>query len=196
MRNEDVRSKKIVFLSSCLLNTHNKTKGGARFGGFWKEFMDVLAKYDVGIQQIDCPEVIYMGVQRWDMTKNLYDNVGFRRHCRAIAEHNADYMESYRQAGYGTVAFLVCNGSPTCGYDLTSYDEDWGGDTNVPFAYDDALAPGMGVFVEEMHEAIRARGLDLPRFFGVGLDDLATPLEAILKDVETFMESVMEGRAQ
>jgi len=173
------------------LNTHNKTKGGARFGGFWKEFVDVLYQYDLGMQQIDCPEVIYMGVQRWDMTKNLYDNVGFRRHCREIAEHNADYMECYRQAGYRTVAFLVCNGSPTCGYDMTSYHEDWGGDTNVAFAYDEALVPGMGVFVEEMHQTIEARGLELPPFFGVSLDDLGTPMEEILEDFKAFMESVV-----
>ena len=196
MRNEDCRSKEVVFLSSCLLNTHNKTKGGARFPGFWKDFMDVLGEYGVGIQQIDCPEVMYMGVQRWDMTKNLYDNVGFRRHCRKLAEHNADYMESYKQVGYRTVAFLVCNGSPTCGYDLTAYDDNWGGDTNAAFAYEDALVPGMGVFVEEMHKAIEARGFELPPFFGVGLDVMATPLDDILRDFKIFMESATGRTSQ
>lgn len=191
MRNEDARSKKIVFVSNCLLNTNNKVKGLARYGGFCKPFIDVLAEYDVGVQQIDCPETLYLGIQRWYHTKNLYDNVGFRRFCRGIAERNVDYMESYKQSGYETVAFLVCNGSPTCGYDLTSYDEDWGGNTNVPHEYSDALVPGMGILIEELHEAIEARGLAIPPFLGVNLDDLAVPMEDILRDFRVFMKAVM-----
>ena len=193
MRHEDARSKKVVFVSSCLLNTNNKVKELARYGGFCSEFIDVLAEYDVGIQQIDCPETLYLGIDRWYHTKNLYDNVGFRRFCRQIAEHNVDYMESYAKARYDTVAFLVCNGSPSCGYDLTSHDEDWGGNPNVPHEYGDALVPGMGVLIEEIHAAIERRGLKLPPFFGMSLDDLSTPLEDSLKDLRAFMKSVMAG---
>lgn len=76
---DDARSKKIVFVSNCLLNTNNKVKELARYGGFCKDVMDVLASYDVGVQQMDCPETLYLGIQRWYHTKNLYDNVGFRR---------------------------------------------------------------------------------------------------------------------
>ena len=94
---DDARSKKIVFVSNCLLNTNNKVKELARYGGFCKDVMDVLASYDVGVQQMDCPETLYLGIQRWYHTKNLYDNVGFRRFCREMAERTVDYMECYRQ---------------------------------------------------------------------------------------------------
>ena len=60
----DNRSKKIVFCSSCLLNTNNKVLPLARYGGFSKEFIDILAKYDLGVQQMDCPETLYLGIQR------------------------------------------------------------------------------------------------------------------------------------
>ena len=193
MRNEDARSKRIVFVSSCLLNTNNKVKELARYGGFCREFIDVLSEYDVGIQQIDCPETLYLGIERWYHTKNLYDNVGFRRFCRGIAERNVDYMESYKKSRYQTVAFLVCNGSPSCGYDLTSYDEDWGGNPNVPHEYSDALVPGMGVLTEEIHEAIQARSLEVPPFFGLNLDDLSVPLADILQDLRGFLRSVTRG---
>ncbi len=56
----DNRSKKIVFCSSCLLNTNNKVLPLARYGGFSKEFIDILAKYDLGVQQMDCPETLYL----------------------------------------------------------------------------------------------------------------------------------------
>ena len=116
----DARSKKIVFCSSCLLNTNNKVLDLARYGGFSKEFIDILAKYDLGVQQMDCPETLYLGIQRWQHTKNLYDNVGFRRHCRQVAEKEVDYMYSYMQMDYATVAVLCCDGSPTCGCGITS----------------------------------------------------------------------------
>lgn len=191
MHIDDARSKKIVFVSNCLLNTNNKVRELARYGGFCKEVLDVLASYDVGVQQMDCPETLYLGIQRWYHTKNLYDNVGFRRFCREMSEHTVDYMESYRQVGFQTVAFLVCNGSPTCGYDLTSYDENWGGNANKALEYNDALTPGMGVLIEELHKAIQARGLELPPFYGLSLDDTSTPIEEIISGFKAFMDGVM-----
>ena len=191
MRNEDARSKKIVFVSNCLLNTNNKVRELARYGGFCKEVFDVLAEYDVGVQQMDCPETLYLGIQRWYHTKNLYDNVGFRRFCHEMSERTVDYMESYKQVGYKTVAFLVCNGSPTCGYDVTSYNADWGGNANVGFEYNDSIVPGMGVLIEEIHKSIKARGLEVPPFFGLSLDDASVPLEEILADFKAFMAKAM-----
>ncbi len=194
MHIDDARSKKIVFVSNCLLNTNNKVRELARYGGFCKEVLDVLASYDVGVQQMDCPETLYLGIQRWYHTKNLYDNVGFRRFCRELSERTVDYMESYRQVGFQTVAFLVCNGSPTCGYDLTSYDENWGGNANKALEYNDALVPGMGVLIEELHKAIQARGLELPPFYGLSLDDTSTPIEEILSGFRAFMDGVMRAQ--
>ena len=81
-RRDDNRSKKVIFVSSCLLNTNNKVKGLARYPGMCKEVFDTLYENDLGIQQMDCPETLYIGIQRWWHTKNLYDNVGFRRQCR------------------------------------------------------------------------------------------------------------------
>ena len=109
LQREDSRSKKIIFVSSCLLNTNNKVRDLARYGGFSLDVVKILHKYDLGMQQMDCPETLYLGIQRWQHTKNLYDNVGFRRFCRQIAVRNVDYMESYVQMGYQTVAVLSCN---------------------------------------------------------------------------------------
>ena len=75
-RRDDARGKKIVFVSSCLLNTNNKVKGLARYSGMCREVFDTLCDNGLGIQQMDCPETLYLGIQRWWYTKNLYD-------CRA-----------------------------------------------------------------------------------------------------------------
>ena len=70
-RRDDARSKKIIFVSSCLLNTNNKVKGLARYPGMCKEVFDTLNKYGLGINQMDCPETLYLGISRWFHTKNL-----------------------------------------------------------------------------------------------------------------------------
>ena len=114
-RMKDARSGKIIFVSSCLLNTNNKVKGLARYPGLCKDVFDTLEKYGLGIMQMQCPETLYLGIQRWWATKNLYDKLGFRTFCRTLARQIADYMEAYVQAGYETVAVLSCDGSPTCG---------------------------------------------------------------------------------
>ena len=122
-RRDDARGKKIVFVSSCLLNTNNKVKGLARYSGMCREVFDTLCDNGLGIQQMDCPETLYLGIQRWWYTKNLYDCRGFRDHCRELAERSVTYMEEYAREGYKVVAVLSCDGSPTCGVTITSYDK-------------------------------------------------------------------------
>ena len=72
-RKEDKRGKKIIFVSSCLMNTNNKVCGLARYSGMCREVFDTLCDNGLGIQQMDCPETLYLGIQRWWYTKNLYD---------------------------------------------------------------------------------------------------------------------------
>jgi predicted secreted protein len=188
---EDCRSKKIVFVSSCLLNTNNKVLALARYGGFSLEFVELLHKYDLGMQQMDCPETLYLGIQRWWCTKNLYDNVGFRKHCREIARRNVDYMVCYEQMGYQTVAVLSCNGSPTCGVDLTSFSEEWGGPPQA-LDYGEALVEGAGVFIEELRKEIHERGVKMPPFYGLNLDEPSKPFEQILAEFEEYIKGLLE----
>ena len=192
LQREDSRSKKIIFVSSCLLNTNNKVRDLARYGGFSLDVVKILHKYDLGMQQMDCPETLYLGIQRWQHTKNLYDNVGFRRFCRQIAVRNVDYMESYVQMGYQTVAVLSCNGSPTCGVTLTSHNDDWGGPPK-DLDYGDALVEGTGVFIEELQKEIMERGILIPPFYGLNLDEPAKPFEKILSEFEQFIADLMEA---
>lgn len=188
-RFDDNRSKKIIFVSSCLLNTNNKVRGLARYPGMCKEVFDTLHRHDLGIQQMDCPETLYIGINRWWYTKNLYDNHGFRTHCRECAERAVTYMEEYKRAGYKTVGVLSCDGSPTCGVSITSYDENWGG-SPVDLEYNDAIIEGQGVYIEELQKAIKDRGLEVPPFYGLALDDESVDMDEILADFEAFIVSI------
>ncbi len=188
-RFDDSRSKKIIFVSSCLLNANNKVKGLARYPGLCKEVMDTLYEYDLGVQQMDCPETLYLGVQRWWHTKNLYDSRGFRNHCREIAERVTTYVEEYQREGYKVVGILSSNGSPTCGVTVTCYDETWGGS---PFDLKNVsnLAEGPGVYIEELEKAIKERGVDIPPFYGLALDDESADLDTIIKDFKAYVAEI------
>ena len=188
-RHEDARSKKIIFVSSCLLNTNNTVKGLARYPGMCKEVFDTLYDNDLGIQQMHCPETLYLGIQRWWHTKNLYDNHGFRAFCRELARDVVTYMEEYQREGYKTVAVLSCDGSPTCGVTVTSWDESWGG-SPVELDYGAALVEGSGVYIEELRKEIETRSIPMPPFYGLALDDASADMDKIIGDFRAFIKEI------
>lgn len=188
-RMQDARGEKIVFAANCLLNTNNKVLGLARYSGMCKEVVETLNEYGLGINQMDCPETLYLGIQRWWHTQNLYDNVGFRRHCREIAQRVCDYMENYEKVGYEVVAILGCDGSPCCGVSITGFDRKWGGPP-ADLSFNDAIAEGQGVFIEELKEEIEDRGLLMPPFYGLALDDESADMNKILADFNEFIKGV------
>ena len=183
-RNEDDRSKKIVFVSNCLLNANNKVMEFARYPGMFTEVVQTLDKYGIGLLQMPCPEVLYMGNQRWWHSRNLYDNAGFRRFCRTLAKQMADYMENYAIVGYDVVAVLVCDGSPTCGVTVPSHYENGGGHPAEP---ERSLRRGPGVYTQELLAAVEARGITMPPVYGLKMDDREKTNDQILAEFEAFI---------
>lgn len=189
-RKEDNRGKKSVFVASCLMNTNNKVMGLARYSGMCKEVFDILADYGLGINQMQCPETLYLGINRWWQTKNLYDSYGFRSFCRDLAKQVVTYMVEYERQGYETVAILGCDGSPTCGVSITSWDEEWGG-SPADFDYNKAIVEGSGVYIEELKKEMEERGVKVPPFYGLALDDESADMDTILSDFKKFIEGIM-----
>lgn len=185
-RNEDERSKKIVFVSNCLLNANNKVMEFARYPGMFTEVVQTLDKYGIGLIQMPCPEVLHMGNQRWWHSRNLYDNAGFRRFCRTLAEQMADYMENYAIVGYDVVAVLVCDGSPTCGVTVHSHYENGGGHPAEP---ERSLREGPGVYTQELLAAVEARGLEMPPVYGLKMDDRDKTNRQILAEFDAFIRA-------
>ena len=183
-RNEDARSKRIVFVSNCVLNANNKVREFARYPGMFFEIVSTLNKYGVGVQQMPCPETLYMGNQRWWNARNLYDNAGFRRFCRELARQTADYLENYQIIGYQSVAILVCDGSPTCGYNISSYYENGGGHPAEPVR---RLESRPGVYTEELLREAKSRGIELPPVYGLPMDDRERSNEQIIADFDRFI---------
>ena len=183
-RNKDERSGKIVFVSNCLLNANNKVLEFARYPGMFSEIVKILDKYGLGLQQMPCPETLYMGNQRWWHARNLYDNAGFRRFCRELAEQTVDYLQNYQIVGYHSVAILVCDGSPTCGYNISSHYENGGGHPAEPVR---SLKEMPGVFTEELMNAAKDRRVELPPIYGLPMDNRDKTNQEIIADFEQFI---------
>lgn len=188
-RNQDNRSKKVAFVSSCLLNANNKVLGLSRYKGVCKEVLEVLMENDYGILQMPCPETLYLGVNRWWATKNVYACYCFTLHCNNLAKQMVNYMTGYEKAEYETPIILACDGSPSCGYNLTSFHKDWGGEP-AELKFEKTLVKGMGVFIEQLTLEIEKEGIKKPTFYGLSLDDITTPYEKIIDDFKDFVSKI------
>lgn len=191
MRNEDARSKRIVLVSSCVLNGNNKVQELSCYPGACKPIIELLMEYDIGIMQMDCPETLYLGITRWSATKNLYDTPGYRRHCRKLAQKQADYIQCYYDAGYEVVAIFWINGSPSCGCGITCFDERWGG-TPMDMGDDSTFVEGDGVFVEEFMKELEERQMQKPYNYGLDLEDMSVSIETICSKLKDFLEKRKE----
>lgn len=185
LHQEDSRSGKIIFLSNCLLCASNKVREFARYPGMFTQVVETLDRFGIGVIQMPCPEVLYMGNQRWWNSRNLYDNVGFRRFCRSLTVQMVDYIQNYEIMGYQVVGVLVCNGSPTCGLTLSSYCEDWGG---RPKEIPRTLVEKPGIYTEELLKEIQERGIKMPPFYGLTMDDRTKSEAALLEEFESFIK--------
>ena len=178
----DRRSEKILLLSHCCLNQNAKVRGIAEYPGAIRPLVELLLEHGVGIYQMPCPEMTYLGNMRWGQVKDQYNNPMFRRHCHRLAEVIVDQVENYRQCGYQILGFVMMDGSPVCGLNQTPRPKDravmWGGMSwYVP---ESEYAPGKGNFCEVLQEELGRRGLDdIPFVASPEFDEVGTMEEAL-----------------
>ncbi len=146
LKNHSIKDKrffKIVVVSHCILNQNSRVFGRAYYKGMLREIIDQLRDFEVGVIQMPCPELTYAGLRRKMKTKEEYDTVSFRRHCRKIAFEVVDQIEEYLNSGFRVLAILGIDGSPTCG--VEEIDSD--------------LTKGSGIFIEELRSELEKRKL-------------------------------------
>ncbi|HOG48535.1 MAG TPA: hypothetical protein PLJ35_17150 [Anaerolineae bacterium] len=185
----DKRSERVIFLSHCILNQNAKVRGIAAHPGAVVPLVQLLLEQGVGMYQMPCPEMAYLGNMRWGAVKDQYHNPMFRRHCRRLAEEVVDAVENYRQCGYQVLGFVMMDGSPVCGLNRTPRPKDpnvlWGG--MAWYVPESVYAPGKGNFCEILQEELQRRGqgnlpfVASPEFDEVGtLDEALSQVKALL----------------
>ena len=158
----DARSGRLMFLSHCILNQNACVRGLASQPAVIREIVDLLLENEVAFFQMPCPEVSYIGSQRWGQTKQMYGSPMFHRHCRKIAEYVCDQAQTYLDSGHDVIGFVMRDGSPTCGLRCAAVSADeeqvWGGMVwnACPLQ---RFGDTPGVFTEELMAEREQRGL-------------------------------------
>ncbi len=155
----DARGRKVVLIAHCLLNQNSIVLGLARRKAMVKELLELFDKYGLGVIQLPCPEILHCGLRRWWMTKEQYDNPGFRSLCLKLSEQVVQYLIEYRRNGVKIIGLIGVAGSPSCGVNTTC--TGWrGGRPSVRYPL--KRVEGQGVFMEILLDSLKSRNV-LPK---------------------------------
>ena len=131
-------------VAHCLLNPHTRVKG----------LGPLDFRPEPPLFQLPCPEALYLGLDRWAVTRNQLDVPEFRRFCRSLIMHYADLIEMLASKGAG-IRIVGVAGSPSCGVLTTSVGYQGG---RVREASNEHVQ-GMGVFMEELTKELERRSV-------------------------------------
>ena len=145
------RKRKIVVLAHCLLNVNAKVQGLALYEGAHEKILIPYIRAGTGIIQLPCPETSFIGLQRWGMSKNQYDTINYRNHCRIILVPIVEQLQEYSKNEYEIEAIVGVDGSPSCGVHFHSAGYT-GGMVDQAEQQKKLLheVEGKGVFMEEL----------------------------------------------
>lgn len=161
------RSKKIILVAHCILNSNAKVEGLAIYKGVLKDLVRFFMDADFGIIQLPCMETIVYGIKRWGHVKEQFDSPFFRKQCRHMLEPIVDQIVDYHQNGYHIAAVIGIDGSPSCGVSITCSSKLWGGEVSNQFGLQEKMedlrtVEDQGVFMEELKKLLHNRGIDIP----------------------------------
>ncbi|HOO53465.1 MAG TPA: hypothetical protein PLM24_01185 [Methanothrix sp.] len=134
----------IRVVAHCLMNPETRLPG----------LRPVDFRPEPPIIQLLCPEAGLLGLDRWAVTKNQIDIPSYRRYCREIFSHHADLIEQLSKKRYEIEVVGVAD-SPSCGANSTT--SGYIGGKIRP--QDHEHVAGMGVFMEEVTEELKRRGV-------------------------------------
>lgn len=187
---KDERSKKVIFVSHCLLNENVRYLGGAFRKGCVDEILNELQKQGVGIVQMRCPEQkAWGGVLKKEILRgyNSKETLLYKlsklsiplfiwntkRIYRKIAQETVNEIKDYIDSGFEVVGILGIGGSPSCGVktslDLVrSFNFLANMDINKldrnklnEFLLKSCAIKGSGFFIEALKEELRNRNIEV-----------------------------------
>ena len=150
----------VAFVAHCLLNQNSRAGEGAYCAGISAPVLEALRVQGWRIEQMPCPELAFAGLSRWWMVREQLDTVGYRRHCRKLADTIAARIAVHTRQGRPVVLIGV-DGSPSMGVHVTLSDPACGGRPVGSKASVD-LIPGEGILIEELRWALTLLGIGFP----------------------------------
>ncbi|WIF95201.1 CD3072 family TudS-related putative desulfidase [Caminicella sporogenes] len=159
------RSREIILLSHCILNTNSKVEGLSEYSGVLFELTNLIIKRGIGIIQLPCPEMLMYGIKRWGHVKEQFDTPYFREKCRKLIQPIVNQLIDYKNSGYKILGVIGIDGSPSCGVNKTC-SGNWGGEFSnnkllVDKIHNLKFINASGIFIEEMKKIFRENDLNI-----------------------------------
>jgi predicted secreted protein len=160
----------------CIINQNARDAGAAIFPAMDWPILSLCKQYNVGILQIPCPEISFLGPARkrqpGQSIRDALDTDAGRDCCRKLSIDVANRIEDYTNQGYRILAILGGNPkSPGCAIHCENAD----------------LLPNSGVFMQAFQDELRARRIEIP-FKGIRDSDP----EMFAQDIEWVREMFSE----
>lgn len=185
-RGSSVAKKRVAFVAHCLLNQNAKVAEFARLPGVVTPVVDLLKSRGYLIEQLPCPELLFNGITRWWTTREIYDNPGYRKHCRSLAKFTADVVEKYHKESY-EIILIGLDGSPSSGVRFTgTSDPIWGGRPNAKIE-EYKIVPGRGIWIDELAKELESRGIPFPKASGIPMDSPDFDMTKSVAELTTFL---------
>jgi predicted secreted protein len=156
-------NRRHALLSNCLANQNAKVDEYALCPGVVTPFLDLLRRADYHIQQMPCPEMTFLGANRWWQVREQYDTPGYRAHCRNLAESVAQILSFQIKDGCDDLILIGVEGSGSSAVAITGVGALWGG---RPEDIAWQQAEGKGVWIEELEAILAKYDLPVPRAYG------------------------------
>lgn len=152
----DRRSRRLVAVIECALNQNARDAGAASYRAVNKALLRLCMRYGVGIVQIPCPEMRFLGLARerpqGKSIREVLDTPAGCQCCLVISQDLASTLRDYRNNGCRLLAILGGNPqSPGCAVHGQSAASDPG-----------RLAVESGVLMRILQEELRKQGIDVP----------------------------------
>lgn len=109
------RSKNVIFTANCVLNQNVVVSPLARAKGAYRDIVETIMDYGIGIHQLPCPEFRHLGLGRKPMSKEEYDTPEYRNLSKEIGLDAVKIMNEYLAHDYNIVGLIGINSSPSCG---------------------------------------------------------------------------------
>lgn len=159
------RSKKVIFVSHCLLNQNARAMGTEKYPGAVKDVTDLLTEAGIGIVQLPCPQLEFNGggINRKHVP-NSADNKSYRKYCKNLSSDILKTIQKYLQNNYKVVGVIGVEMSATCGVHQIDNGKK--------------ASPGKGVLIEELEELMHKKNFQVP-IMGINLNNLYSSMDKI-----------------
>jgi predicted secreted protein len=152
----DPRRRRLVAVIECILNQNARDFGAATYPALNQAFLQLCIRYEIGILQIPCPEMRFMGLHRerppGKTLREVLDTPAGRQCCRLISQDLVNTLREYQKNGCRILAILGGNPeSPGCAVHLECSRPNSG-----------RLAEQSGVLMRVLQEELHTHQIEIP----------------------------------